>query len=393
MNRVSMRILLCAGLGVLVAGAGLSIAQAQVSVKQMTVDGGPLGILNINGGFDGDFYAFSGANTNTLLETNKSSGAVARVLDLKIVKPTGLVQFTVEVKPDDSIYFGIKPGSMSTNTFTLGPVYAAYVTLAPTKALSISVGQVYSTEGWESSTDWNNANIIDSPLYYVENSSSRGVAVTYTQGPISGTVTYGDGSDSGVFNVLQTLITYSPNGNNAASVYTYSNLGRTGPNTFGYGGGTTGYGYGGNPSDFANYSAYYNSDMIGAYYDYTNGNLNLVPEVQYVYAKVDHKIGIDKFTSNFGAELIADYTFPKTPWSVGGQVMYYSNNGPQAWYLNARSAGLGLGVTPTWQKGNIFARGEVGLLHLTSIGTGSAFGGGGTDRNQVIGLLEAGVVF
>ncbi|WP_286838924.1 MULTISPECIES: outer membrane beta-barrel protein [Acidiphilium] len=369
------------------------VARAQVSVKQMTVDGGPLGTLDISGGFDGDFYGFSGANAGTLLGTNKSTGAVARVLDLKIVKPTGPVQFTVEVKPDDSIYFGYKPGSMSTNTFTLGPVYAAYVTLAPTKALSISVGQVYSTEGWESSTDWNNANIIDSPLYYVENSSSRGVAVTYTQGPISGTVTYGDGFDSGVFNVVQGLVTYSPNANNAASVYGTVNFGRTGPNTYAYGNGTTGYGY---PSYNA---AYVNSNMIGAYYDYTYGNLNLVPEVQYVYAKVDHQIGIDKFTSNFGAELIADYKFPKTPWSVGGQVMYYSNNGPEAWYLNAHSAGLGLGVTPTWQKGNIFARGEVGLFHLTSIGTnsiggtGSAFGGSGTDRNQVIGLLEAGVVF
>ncbi|MGC9270856.1 MAG: outer membrane beta-barrel protein, partial [Acidiphilium sp.] len=133
--------------------------------------------------------------------------------------------------------------------------------------------------------------------------------------------------------------------------------------------------------------------MIGVYYSYTKGAVTLVPEVQYVYAKVDHQIGIDKFTSNFGAELIGDYQFAKTPWSVGGQVVYYSNNGPQAWYLNAHSAGIGIGVTPTWQQGNIFARGEVGLLHLTSVGTGPAFGSSGTDRNQVIGLLEAGVVF
>ena len=387
MKRNTTRALLGAGVGIIALGVACGTAQAQVSVKSMTIDGGPLGPLNISGGFDADLYAFSGANADTLLGTNKSSGAVARVLDLKVVKPTGLVQFTVEVKPDDSVYFGIKPGSMSTNTFTLGPVYAAYITLAPSKAFSISVGQVYSTEGWESSTDWNNANIIDSPLYYVENSSSRGVAATYTQGPVSATVTYGDGFDSGVFNVVQGLVTYSPNDDNAVSVYGTINFGRTGPNTYAYGNGTTGYGY---PSYNA---AYVNSNMIGAYYDYTNGNLNLIPEVQYVYAKVDHQIGIDKFTSNFGAELIGDYKFAKTPWSVGGQVMYYSNNGPEAWYLNAHSAGIGLGVTPTWQQGNIFARGEVGLFHLTSIGTGPAFGGTGTDRNQVIGLLEAGVVF
>lgn len=384
-NRKPAKLATITGLGMLAAFAA-SPAFAMSPPTAYTVNAGPLGTLDVSGGIDGFFYGFSGSGDNSLFGSGKSTGAEARVLDLKIVKPTGLVQFTIEVKPDDSVYFGIHPSGLTTNTFTLGPVYAAYVTLAPTKDLTVSIGQVYSLEGFESSTDWNNANIIDSPLYYVENSSSRGISVSYTKGPISASLVYGDGFDSGVWNTVQGLVTDTFDDNNALSVYGTVNFGRTGPNTFAYGNGKTGLGYPGYNA------AYVNSNMIGAYYVYTNGNLNLVPEVQYVYSKVDHKLGLDKFTSNFGAELISDYHFGKSPWSLGSHVIYYSNNGPQAWYLNAHSAGIGVGVTPTWQQGHVFARGEVGLFHLTSIGTGTAFGDG-TNRNQAVGLLEAGLLF
>ena len=374
------------GVGLLAAAFAASPAHAMGPPTKYTIDAGPLGSLDVSGGVDGFFYGFSGSGDNSVFGSGKAAGAEARVLDIKVVKPTGPLQFTIEVKPDDSVYFGIHPSGLVTNTFTLGPVYAAYVTLPVGKDLTVSVGQVYSLEGFESSTDWNNANIIDSPLYYVENSSSRGVSISYTKGPVAASLVYGDGFDSGVFNVVQGLVTYTFNANNNLSLYGTVNYGRTGPNTFAYGNGTTGFGYAGYNA------AYVNSNMIGGYYSYTNGNMNIVPEVQYVYAKVDHEIGIDKFTSNFGAEVIGDYQFGKTPWSLGSQIIYYSNNGPEAWYLNAHSAGIGIGVTPTWQHGHVFARGEAGLLHLTSIGTGSGFGDG-TARNQAIGLLEAGLIF
>jgi hypothetical protein len=386
-SRQSINRCIIAGAGILGAAIAVSPAFAMNAPAPTKFDAGPLGMLDVSGGADAFFYGLSGAGTDSLVGTSKSTGSEVRVLDLKAVKTTGLVQFTVEIKPDDSVYLGIHPTGLSTNTFTLGPIYAAYVTLAPTTNFNISVGQVYSTEGFESSTDWKNPNIIDSPLYYVENSSSRGVSATYTKGPVSGTLTFGDGFDSGAFNVFQGLVTYTFDADNSLSLYGTANIGRTGPNTFAYGNFTTGTGY-------PNYNAaYVNSNMIGGYYDYTHGNITLVPEVQYVYSKVDHKIGLGKFTSNFGAQLIGNYQFGKTPWSLGGQGFYYSNIGPQAWYLNAHSAGVGVGLTPSWQKGHVFVRGEAAVLHLTSIGTGGAFGARGSDRNQVMGLLEAGLTF
>ena len=48
-------------------------------------------------------------------------------------------------------------------------------------------------------------------LYYVTNSESRGVEGNFTKGPISVSVTYGDGNDTGVFNYMTFLATYNFN--------------------------------------------------------------------------------------------------------------------------------------------------------------------------------------
>ena len=395
MKHYKLRILLSSA-GLFAGAYAAHPAMAMTSQAPIQIDGGPLGTLDLSGGVDGNLYATTGTGTDSVLGNGKTAGSEVRVGEIKIVKPTGLVQFTFDLKADDSIYLGIHPSpNVSTNSFTLGPVYAAYVTLAPNKAFSISAGQLYSLEGWESSSDWNNPNIIDSPLYYVENSSGRGVWVSVNEGPVSATVEYGDGFDSGVFNVVQGLVTYTFNSDNALSLYATTNLGRTGPNTFAYGGGTTGTGYPGYNA------AYVNSTLFGGYYSYSSGNLTVVPEVQYIYSKPDNYLGLNKFTSNFGAEVMTDYQFGKSAWSLGTQAFYYDNVGPEAWYLSANSAGFGLGVTPTWQQGHIFARGEVGWLHLTNLGTPGSdgsnspggFGSSGTDPNQAIGVLEAGLVF
>ncbi|EGO95851.1 hypothetical protein APM_1318 [Acidiphilium sp. PM] len=386
---------LLAGASVLALMAFASPAFAMNLPSPQKFEAGPLGTLDVSGGFSGYFYALSGASNTNPLGIRKSAGAEARVLDLTVKKSSGPFQFTIEVKPYASLYFGVQPSQMTAKTFTLGPLYAAYGTWAPTSNFSISVGQVYSTEGWESSTDWQNANLIDSPLYYVENSSSRGVQVNYTYGKLSATLTFGDGFDSGVFNTFQELVTYSFDSNNALSLYGTQNVGTTGPNTYAYGQGTTGTPNILNGVYQGYNAAYVNSDMFGGYYDYTNGNLNVVPEVQYVYSKPNSRVGLTKFTSNFGAEVITNYQFGKSPWSLGSMVFYYKNIGPQAWYLNANSSGFGIGVTPSWIKGHFFVRGEVGLLHLTNLGTGGTggFGANGTDRNQVMSVLSAGIVF
>ena len=104
--------------------------------------------------------------------------------------------------------------------------------------------------------------------------------------------------------------------------------------------------------------------MLGGWYSWTHGNLNVIPEVQYVYAKTDHQLGIDKSTANFGAAVFGDYTFGNTPYSLGGWVEYEKSQGHGDWFVGPNSEAIGFAVSPTWQYKDLFARVNGGGLYL-----------------------------
>jgi hypothetical protein len=195
--------------------------------------------------------------------------------------------------------------------------------------------------------------------------------------------------DSGVFNTLQALASYTVNASQTATIYGMANVGKTGPYTYAYGGGTTGLG-----------SSYANSDMIGAFYSYTVGNLNLVPEVQFQYAKEDTSIGIMGPSSNLGLALFGDYSFGTSPYSVGGWAEYFTSHSSAAanygWFIGPDSQAIGAAVSPTWQYKDLFARANAGYLYLlhNTDATGASYDiAGGSSRGEFIGTLEAGLLF
>lgn len=194
-------------------------------------------------------------------------------------------------------------------------------------------------------------------------------------------------------NFLQALATYTFNSNNNINLFYAGNLGRTGVNAITYA-----------QTSVGNTGSYFvNSQMFVGWYSYTHGNLNLVPEVQYVYAKPDQQVGIPKFTSNFGATLISDYTFGKSPYSLGGVAEYFDNvggndsdgtQGDGAWFIAPHAEGVGVELTPTWQYKNLYVRGSVGYLHLLNTGTpAGGYGNSGTGRNVLQSGLEGGLLF
>ena len=283
------------------------------------------------------------------------------------------------------------------NNYVTGPLYAGYVTLAPSNLpVTISAGQLGSLEGYEGSFDWSNPSQFTTLLFYTENAQSRGVNVAYSQGPLSATVQFGDGSDSGVANFLQALVSYSFDANNTLNVFYGGNLGRTGANTFFYGNLTT-----------AAAPYYYNSQLFGAYYSYTNGNLNLVPEVQYVYAKPQAYYSLDgmsKTSSAFGAALFGTYSLANTPYSLGGWVEYFNSrvgatdgNNFANWAIGPDAQAIGVALSPTWQYKDLFARANAGYIYLlrnkSAAGTTYGYGTGGHAKGQFMGTLEAGVLF
>ena len=186
-----------------------------------------------------------------------------------------------------------------------------------------------------------------------------------------------------MFNFLQALSTYQFNSNNALSVFYGGELGKTGNNAMTYDQPTLGQ-----------YGSYFaNSQMWGAFYSYTNGNLNVVPEVQYVYANPDHALGINDYTSNFGAAVFTDYNFGKSPYSLGGMAEYFTSNGSGDWFIAPHAEGVGFQLSPTWQYKDLYARLSVGYMHLLNTGydapgEGEAFGNSGTGSNVVQSALE-----
>ncbi|MGC8475704.1 MAG: outer membrane beta-barrel protein [Acetobacteraceae bacterium] len=387
----------------LAAGTALAAAPAAHALTApapITFEAGSLlGKLTLSGGMDGYGYALTGAGNSGdaygLLGTGKSAGFEFQNGLIQLQKTSGLVQFTLLAGGNASWTLGTKPGGTSVQTFSTGPFRAAYITIAPNSSFSLSAGQVGSVEGFESGVDWQNPSMLTTDIFYVENSNSVGVSASYTLGPVAATLTFGDGFDTNVWNFLQGSVAVTFNSNNVLTGYFGTNLGHTGPNAHSYGSSTTSWTNSFVGSGPLSGAPFVNSTMFGAYYSYTLGNLNVVPEVQYVYAKQDARVGLPKFSSNFGAAVFASYQFGKSPYSLGGWVQYFTSNGPDNWFLNPGARGFGISIAPTWQQDHLFMRADLGWLHLTNLGAAGAAGYGttGVGRNQADFILEAGVLF
>ncbi len=202
---------------------------------------------------------------------------------------------------------------------------------------------------------------------------------------------FGDGYNTRVFNYLQASATYTFDPNNNLSVYGQGPLG-------GYSGTHTIGAYGPSGTYLA---PEYNSQIYGAYYSYTAGNLNLIPEVQYQFSKANSHIGLHKETSNIGAALFSDYNFGTSPYSIGAWGEYWSSHqgatdtaeSGDLWAIGPNASAIGFSVTPTWQYKNLFARADIGYMYLlrnTAYGATYGFGNDGHGKSQVTGLLEAG---
>ncbi|WP_298225642.1 outer membrane beta-barrel protein [Acidocella sp.] len=377
------------GLGFVAASSllALNAAHAMNGPAAINIDGGPLGSLAVSGGADGYGYYVS-----NLPNGSKDNGANVGSALVQLQKTSGVLQFTIEIGSNGGVItVGTgTPSQTSINNFSTGPLYAGYVTIAPKDMpFTISAGRLASLEGYESAIDWYNPSQLATDIWYVQNSQSTGVQGTYTAGPVSATVEFGDGWDTHVFNFLQALVSYTINDHNNLNVYYAGNLGRTGLNarTYGWGSDTTVSGLG---------PYFMNSQMVGAYYSYTMGNLNVIPEVQYVYAKTDHQLGIDKSTSNLGAAVFGDYSFANTPYSLGGWVEYEKSQGAGSWFVGPNSEAAGFAISPTWQYKDLFARVNAGGLYLLNNkydGATYGYGNSGTGKFQFVGTLEAGLLF
>jgi len=376
------------GLGFIAASSLLALhaANAMNGPTSITVDGGPVGALSISGGIDGYAYYQDPYLQHAPGGVFKEDGAYVSDMQIDIQKSTGVIQFNVEAATAGGATALGEPFSPTSvaGGAKYKPLYLAYITIAPPGSpVTISAGEIGSVEGYEGTFDWGNTTQFTSDAWWVENSSSQGVALNYTFGPVSGSVSFGDGfpADDGVFNFVQAIANYTINPNNVWSVFYGGAVGTTSVYT--------------DPGN----QFYKNSQMIGSFYSYTQGNLNLVPEVQFVYAKADAKIFLAKPTWNLAALVLADYTFGTSPYSIGGMAEYFASHTSaydgSDWYLGPDADGIGVAAAPTWQYKDLFARANFGFVYLTN----NSFSGYKVEpfadhgRTEFQSTLEAGLLF
>lgn len=349
------------------------------------IDGGSLGQFQLSVAADG--YAFF----NSPSFGNQQTGMEVGETSIEVQKNTGIIQFTINVASlDGQTTLGTQFYPASIDIYTTGPLYEGYITIAPPNTnFTISAGQIDGIEGYESAFAWNDPSQFVTALYYVESGNGRGISATYSKGPLSTIITFGDGWDTGVFNYLQVQSTYTFDSTNALTLFYGGNLGTQGRNADLYG------------EPVSDYAAGPNSQMLGAWYVYTKGNLTLTPEVQGQFAKADFDAGIIKPTWNFGAALFYSYDLGSSPFSIGGWSEYFTSHSSAAdnfnWFVGPDSQAVGIAVSPTWQHKNLYARANLGdlfLLHNTDA-TGKKFGYGsnGRGRNTIQGTFEVGLLY
>jgi hypothetical protein len=141
-----------------------------------------------------------------------------------------------------------------------------------------------------------------------------------------------------------------------------------------------------------------NGYMHAVIYTYTKGPWIISPYFQYGNVPENLSLGITKGTSATGGAFNLSYAF-KSGFSMPVRVEYLAGSGSTAdGSLNLLgygpgSSGFTFTATPTYQKGGMFLRGDLGVVHASNYTPGDVFGSNGTDASQFRGVLEFGFIF
>jgi hypothetical protein len=132
-------------------------------------------------------------------------------------------------------------------------------------------------------------------------------------------------------------------------------------------------------------------------YTWTSGPWTVSPYIQYADVPADADLGIAHGASTTGGAVLVSYAF-NDEWKIAGRAEYISSSGDAA--AGAPNLLYGPGsdawsftITPTYQHGIFFARGEASWVGAGDTTPGFAFGENLDKTSQARLLLEAGVLF
>ncbi len=374
-----------AGLTVCLLFIGVRFCRAQVGPSMsgplqlgtpLTVNAGPLGKLSVMGVISG-----MGLVQGNWIPGNQSTHWDISNGQIMIQKTAGWWQFYVQAGAYNIPDLGA-PFLSTSNTVSdlYGAFPQGYLKIAPNPKgnFSILVGALPTLIGDEYTFDFENMNVERGLLWNQENAVNRGIQINDSIGHLSGSISWNDGFYSNRYTWLTGSLSYTLNGSNTIAFVGGGNLGQTAFTTF--------------ATPIQN-----NEQIYNVIYTYSHESWVISPYLQYTNVPTDTKIGIRHGASTRGGAVLVTYNF-KHHLSLAGRGEYISSAGNAAEGAVNLLYGPGSGawsftVTPTYQNHGFFIRGDLAIVHASSITAGDAFGQFGTSANQPRGVVEAGFIF
>jgi hypothetical protein len=340
-----------------------------------TFDAGPLGKLQVNGIVTG-FSQFQ----NNSVPGDQAAQATLSNGQIFVQKADGTVQYYVQAGVYTMQALGV-PFTNAQNTVnnTYGPVPVAYLKLQAGKTTQFELGQLPTLMGAESTFTYQNFNIERGIIWNQETAISRGIQVNQTLGKyLTASVSWNDGYYSDRYSWLSGSITLTKGPN----VLVYDGEGNLAQTRY----------------ETAATPIQNNGYMHAVIYTYTKGPWIVSPYFQYGKLPTDAKVFVPKATSATGGAFNLSYAF-KSGFALPVRVEYLTSSGSATdgsvnmLGYGSGAAGTTFTVTPTYQKGGMFVRGDLGFVHASNYTAGDVFGPKGTAADQFRGVLEFGFIF
>ncbi|HMG86195.1 MAG TPA: outer membrane beta-barrel protein [Terracidiphilus sp.] len=340
-----------------------------------TFDAGPLGKLNVNGIVTG-FSQFQ----NNHVPGDDSAQATLSNGSVFIQRADGKVQYFIQagIYTMQALSAPFVNAQDTMKNF-YGPVPVAYLKLQAAKNTQFLIGSLPTLMGAESTFTYQNFNIERGIVWNQENAINRGIQVNQTMGKyLSAAFSWNDGYYSNRYSWLSGSATLTKGPHSLV----YDGMGNLGQTKF----------------ETAATPIQNNGYMHAVIYTFTKGRWIVSPYFQYGKLPTNAKVGVIKSTSATGGALNVSYAF-KSGFSLPARVEYLTSSGNTTdgsvnmLGFGAGSSGTTFTATPTYQKGGVFVRGDLAVVHATDYTPGSVFGTTGTAANQFRSVLEFGFIF
>src|SRR5499427_3793504 len=321
-----------------------------------TFSAGPFGKLAVNGMLNG-----MGMWTGNYVAGDNSHQAALSNGQIFIQKADGWFQFYLQAGAYNIPSLGTPFLATDKAVSNLwGPVPVAYVKLQGQKSLkstSVLIGALPTLMGAEYTFTFENMNVNRGLLWNQENAVNRGIQVNQTMGKFVASLSWNDGFYSNRYSWLTGSLTYAKGPHSVAFV-AGGNYGQTATQTY--------------ATPVQNNSSIYN-----VIYTYTKGPWIIQPYFQYTNVPTNARIGIVNGASTIGGAILASYAF-KHGFSLPVRWEHISSSGNAAQQTvnllyGPGSAATSITVTPTFQHGGFFVRGDLAYVHASNITPGSAF--------------------